>query len=58
MGPSPPSGTHHYHFKIYALDAMLELEIDPDKKAIESAIPIHLLATGELVGIYTREKSK
>lgn len=53
-GPCPPSGTHHYHFKIYALDSKLDLSDNTDKKALERAMEGHILATGELVGLYKK----
>jgi Raf kinase inhibitor-like YbhB/YbcL family protein len=52
--PCPPSGTHHYHFKVYALDAMLELHDNTDKKALMKAMEGHILAKGELVGLYKK----
>jgi Raf kinase inhibitor-like YbhB/YbcL family protein len=55
-GPCPPSGTHHYHFKIYALDVKLALEEGADKKALEKAMSTHIIAAGELVGLYKRSK--
>ncbi len=56
-GPCPPSGTHHYHFKVYALDALLDLKAGADKKALEEAIKGHILADGELVGLFKSKKS-
>jgi Raf kinase inhibitor-like YbhB/YbcL family protein len=53
-GPCPPSGTHHYHFKIYALDSKLELGSTTDKQALETAMKGHILAAGELVALYKR----
>ena len=53
-GPCPPSGTHRYFFKVYALDTMLEIAEDSDKKAVEEAMGHHVLAKGELVGLYRR----
>lgn len=53
-GPCPPSGTHHYHFKIYALDTKLGLPEDSDKKALEKAMAGHVIASAELVGLYKR----
>ncbi|MBI5222236.1 MAG: YbhB/YbcL family Raf kinase inhibitor-like protein [Candidatus Magasanikbacteria bacterium] len=52
-GPCPPSGVHHYRFKLYALDAKLELGIS-SKKGLEEAMKNHLLAQTELVGLYAR----
>jgi Raf kinase inhibitor-like YbhB/YbcL family protein len=37
-GPCPPSGTHHYHFTLYALSAPLGLEGHPDGKAVRAAL--------------------
>ncbi len=56
-GPCPPSGTHHYHFKVYALDELLDLKPDTEKREIEKAISSHMLAFGELVGLYKRSFS-
>jgi len=52
--PCPPSGTHHYHFKLYALDAKLELAARSDKAALEKAMDGHLVAQAELVGTYSK----
>jgi hypothetical protein len=56
MGPMPPPGhgVHHYHFKLYALDAALGLGAGADKKALEAAMAGHILAQAELVGLYER----
>lgn len=54
-GPCPPSGTHRYFFKVYALDQMLELPANTRKGALEIAMKGHILAYGELVGRYQRE---
>ncbi len=55
-GPAPPKGhgVHHYHFKLYALDAELPLEPGLDKKSLLEAMSGHVLAEGELVGTYQR----
>ncbi len=55
-GPAPPPGhgVHHYHFKLYALDAKLDLAPGLDKAALLSAMEGHVLARGELVGTYQR----
>jgi Raf kinase inhibitor-like YbhB/YbcL family protein len=56
-GPAPPKGhgVHHYHFKLYALDAALSLKPEMTKEALEKAIEPHILGTGELIGTYERK---
>jgi len=56
-GPMPPPGhgVHHYHFKLYALDASLDLEPGLTKAEVLEAIEGHVLASGELVGAYERK---
>ena len=51
-GPCPPSGTHRYFFKLYALDATLNLPPGSTKKQIEAAMQGHILAKVELMGLY------
>jgi hypothetical protein len=51
-GPCPPSGTHTYVFKLYALDTTLELETGTKKEALLDAMEGHLLARTELRGEY------
>jgi Raf kinase inhibitor-like YbhB/YbcL family protein len=55
-GPAPPKGhgTHHYHFKLYALDAKLALKPGAEKAALLKAMAGHVLAEGELIGTYER----
>ena len=55
-GPCPPSGTHRYYFKIYALDELLILPATTNKKQLERAMSEHILAFGELIGLYQRKK--
>jgi Raf kinase inhibitor-like YbhB/YbcL family protein len=54
-GPCPPSGTHRYFFKLYALDAPLPLKAGADKAGIENAMRGHILARAELIGRYRRK---
>lgn len=54
-GPCPPSGTHRYFFKLYALDIMLNLPEGATKKDIEKAMQGHILAKSELMGTYKRQ---
>jgi|GEM_PF-66625 len=54
-GPSPPSGTHRYFFKLYALDAALDLKPGANKAALERAMEGHIIAQATLVGLYSRD---
>ncbi len=53
-GPCPPSGTHHYIFHLYALDALLNLDTGAGRGAVLSALKGHILAEGRLTGTYAR----
>lgn len=53
-GPCPPSGTHRYFFKIYALDALLDLPRSTKKIQLEKAMNEHIIGFGELVGLYKK----
>lgn len=53
-GPCPPSGTHHYYFRIFALDTTLDLPVTTTKADLERAMKGHILARGELMGTYKR----
>lgn len=55
-GPCPPSGTHRYFFKIYALDAMLNLQEGVSKKELERVMEAHILDKAELIGLYKKER--
>lgn len=54
-GPCPPSGTHRYYFKLYALDTELNLEADITKAGLLKAMKGHILAEGQLMGKYKRQ---
>jgi len=54
MGPCPPSGTHRYFFKLYALDSLLDLDGNITKPELEASIAEHLIEKAELVGTYSR----
>ncbi len=54
-GPCPPSGTHRYFFKVYALDSELGLEEGASSLELENAMQGHLLDKAEIVGLYSRE---
>ncbi len=54
VGPCPPSGTHHYHLKLYALDTNLQLNPSAKKSDLEKAMEGHILEKMELIGLYSR----
>ncbi|MBP8304009.1 MAG: YbhB/YbcL family Raf kinase inhibitor-like protein [Phycisphaerae bacterium] len=53
-GPMPPSGTHRYFFKVYALDCRLDLPDRATKADLTRAMQGHILAQGELMGRFRR----
>lgn len=57
-GPCPPSGTHRYYFRLYALDTELGRDSGASKASLEKAIHGHILATAELLGRYKRSAGK
>lgn len=54
-GPCPPSGTHRYFFKVYALDSMLDLGPDTDKESLEKAMTGKILGRGEIMCLYSKK---
>jgi Raf kinase inhibitor-like YbhB/YbcL family protein len=57
FGPKPPVGdpAHHYHFQVLALDQMLDIPPTSDRDAFLAAASGHVIAKGELVGIYQQK---
>ena len=53
-GPCPPSGTHRYLFKLYALDAETSLNPGATKEQLLKAMEGHIIAQGQLIGQYSR----
>ena len=55
-GPKPPSGDgdHQYRFTVYALGGKLVVQPGISKKQLLTEMEDHILATGELVGLYSR----
>jgi len=53
-GPCPPSGTHRYFFKLYALDSKLDIPDGSRKQEIEQAMEGRILSKAELMGKYKR----
>ncbi len=54
-GPCPPSGSHRYFFKLYALDTVLALSSSADVKDVELAMEGHILGEAQLIGLYQRQ---
>lgn len=55
-GMCPPAGSHRYYFTVYALDTKLNIDINTDKAGLEKKMRGHILAEGELVGLYEKGK--
>jgi Raf kinase inhibitor-like YbhB/YbcL family protein len=55
-GPCPPSGTHRYYFKIFALDRELDLRSGAKRSQLDAALKGNVIAQGELMGRYARKK--
>ncbi len=53
-GPCPPSGTHRYFFKLYALDTILEAPDGLTKQQVLEKVRDHVIEEAELVGLYSR----
>ncbi|GHO85199.1 YbhB/YbcL family Raf kinase inhibitor-like protein [Dictyobacter formicarum] len=57
-GPCPPSGTHRYFFKVYALDTTLVFERrdQVDKRLVEEKMKGHVIDQAEMIGLYSQQK--
>ncbi len=55
-GPCPPVGRHRYFHKLYALDTVLPDLGEPDKASLLKAMQGHVLAEGQLIGTYQKQK--
>lgn len=53
-GPCPPSGTHRYFFKVYALISLLSLPASTKKIQLERAMSEYIIGFGELIGLYKK----
>jgi Raf kinase inhibitor-like YbhB/YbcL family protein len=53
-GPCPPSGTHRYYFKLYALDTQISLLPGATKEQVLREMEGHILAQGELMGTFSK----
>ncbi len=55
-GPCPGWGTHHYFFKVYALDELLNISPYSGKLQLEKAMSEHIIGFGQIIGLYKRKK--
>jgi hypothetical protein len=55
IGPCPPSGTHHYHVRLFALDTELNLPPGATHKQVSAAMNGHVLEQAELMGTYAKK---
>lgn len=54
-GPCPPPGKpHRYFFRLYALDAVLDLPASATRFDLDAAMKGHILTSAELMGLYGR----
>jgi len=53
-GPCPPSGTHNYNFKLYAINTVLSLAFTVEKSDVLAAIKGHIIAQTILTGAYSK----
>lgn len=53
-GPCPPRGTHHYFFRLYALDTKLNLPKQSSREQADKAMKLHIIAETKLMGLYER----
>lgn len=54
-GPQPPSGTHRYYFKVFALDRTLVLKSSAKRRDLDAAMKGHVIAQGQLMGRYSKK---
>lgn len=54
-GPQPPSGTHRYFFKIFALDRALDLKPGAKRREVDAAMKGHVIAQGQTMGRYSKK---
>lgn len=56
-GPAPPRGhgIHHYEFRLYALDAQLQLSPGAGRDDVGKAMEGHVLGEALLIGTYRRD---
>jgi Raf kinase inhibitor-like YbhB/YbcL family protein len=55
-GPCPPTGSHRYYFRVFALNAEIDLPSGKGKQELQHAMKDHILAEGELMAYYQKRK--
>lgn len=58
IGPAPPSGTHRYFFRLFAIDRVLDLAPGATHKQLSAAVKGHILAQAELMGTYEKKSER
>jgi Raf kinase inhibitor-like YbhB/YbcL family protein len=58
MGPCPPSGTHRYFARLFALDAELKLQPGASHEEVRLAMENHILDKAELMGTYKKRSER
>ncbi len=56
IGPCPPTGTHRYFFRVYALNVLINSKEIIDKQTLIKEMKDHILATGDLIGLYKKNE--
>lgn len=54
-GPCPPSGTHRYMFRLFALDTIIDIPGTSGRKELEKAMEGHVLSEALLTGLYAKK---
>ena len=54
-GPCPPSGQHHYYFRLYALDKKLSLANTVNKEQLVAAMKGHILGEAQIMGTFAKK---
>jgi len=54
-GPCPPSGTHRYFFKIFALNSKINLDFNTNKDKLEKTIKNYIIEQAELIGLFSHK---
>jgi Raf kinase inhibitor-like YbhB/YbcL family protein len=58
VGPAPPSGTHRYFFRLFAIDKLLDLAPGATHQQVSATIKGHILAQAELMGTYEKKSEQ